>query len=291
MADHRMEALYHVAPITSRQNAKVVELSKLSERKHRKAAKKFRFDGVKLAREALRWRLPIRSIFLMESQAERLLSDLLPNEQTLLDRPEIILVEDSLFSRISEESAPEGIICVSDEIPMHGDNLSAMALRENDGVVLLESVRDPSNLGAIIRSAAAFGVELLILSEDCADIYNPKTVRASMGSLFGQRIVRIPHIKDAIAALQQSGRRVFAAALDRQALQLGGFAHRAGDCVVIGNEGHGLSPETIQACDACVFIPMTDRAESLNAAVAASVLMWQFSAAASSFGDEPRGQA
>ena len=131
-----------------------------------------------------------------------------------------------------------------------------------------------SNLGAIIRSAAAFGIDTLLLSEDCADIYNSKTVRASMGTLFGQRIVRVPNLVDAITALRGQGRRVFAAALDHKAMRLGSFSPAVGDCVVIGNEGHGLCDTTVQACDASVYIPMTDRAESLNAAVAAAILMW-----------------
>ena len=119
-------------------------------------------------------------------------------------------------------------------------------------------------------------MDALILSEDCADIYNAKTVRASMGTLFTQPILRVPDMQEAVLASRQAGRRVFAAALDRDALQLGAFAVQEGDCVVIGNEGHGLSPETVAACDASVFIPMTARAESLNAAVAASILMWTF---------------
>jgi TrmH family RNA methyltransferase len=143
-------------------------------------------------------------------------------------------------------------------------------------LVFLESIRDPSNLGAIIRSAAAFGVDALVLSEDCADIYNAKTVRASMGTLFTQPILRVRDMREAVLTARQAGRRVFAAALDRDALQLGAFDVQMGDCVVIGNEGHGLSPETVAACDAAVFIPMTARAESLNAAVAASILMWTF---------------
>ena len=142
--------------------------------------------------------------------------------------------------------------------------------------MLLESVRDPSNLGAIIRSAAALGLDRLILSADCADIYSAKTVRASMGTLFSQRIDRTDALPAYIACLRQSGRRVFAAALDESAQQLGSFDVLPGDCAVIGNEGHGLSQDTIKACGQTVYIPMTDRAESLNAAVASALLMWEF---------------
>ena len=98
-----------------------------------------------------------------------------------------------------------------------------------------------------------------------------------MGTLFDQRIDRVADLPAVIASLRRSGRRVFAAALSEGACALGSFPLQKGDCVAIGNEGHGLSDETIRACDGCVIIPMTARAESFNAAVAASILMWEFS--------------
>ena len=263
-------------PITSRQNARVVELAKLIDRKHRKAASQFRFDGVKLAREAFHHQLPVRTIFLKSTGAQATLDEVLQGVPELPRQTEVLLLEDSLFDRVSEENAPQGVICVCDFLPIHTMQVDTTTLAPDERVVVLESVRDPSNLGAIIRSAAAFGVNRLIISQDCADIYNPKTVRASMGTLFGQTIHRVNDISGTIQQLRDIGRRTFAAALDRNACRLGSFAPMPGDCVVIGNEGHGLSDETISACNQTVFIPMTERAESLNAAVAASVLMWSF---------------
>jgi TrmH family RNA methyltransferase len=128
----------------------------------------------------------------------------------------------------------------------------------------------------VIRSAAAIGVDRLILSADCADIYHPRAVRASMGTLFNQRIDRVSDLTEVIVGLRESGRRVFAAALDARALPLGSFEIIEGDCVVIGNEGHGLSDAICKACGNSVIIPMSERAESFNAAVAASILMWEF---------------
>ena len=157
------------------------------------------------------------------------------------------------------------------------ENITPDFCSDNDeNILLLESVRDPSNVGAIIRSASAFGADRIIMSADCADIYNSKTVRASMGVLFDMKIDRVDSLADAVRQLQKRGRRVFAAALDEHAQKLGQTQILRGDCILIGNEGHGLSSDMISACDSSLYIPMRGDVESLNAAVAASVLLWEF---------------
>jgi TrmH family RNA methyltransferase len=142
-------------------------------------------------------------------------------------------------------------------------------------VLMLESVRDVGNIGTIIRSARAFGIDLLVISTDCADLYNPKTIRASMGALFTQRIVVLESISSAAFALRSNGSRVYAAALVRDAKKLGEIELKMGDAILIGNEGHGLSQESVNACDECVYIPMEAGSESLNASIAASICMWE----------------
>ncbi|MBQ8212514.1 MAG: RNA methyltransferase [Clostridia bacterium] len=269
--------------IRSRQNRAVVELCKLTDRKAREATKSFRFDGVKLFCEAVKNGVELQTVFIKESRQNAVQT--LAAEKGLFQAFEgegrVVILSDDLFDKISEEKSPEGIICCAKYIDKLQKNITIsnsadFLSMKNEQIVLLESVRDPSNIGAIIRSAAAIGVDRLIVSADCADIYHPKAVRASMGTLFNQPIDRVADLAAAIKGLRFSDRRVFAAALDGRAQTLGRFPIQAGDCVVIGNEGHGLTEETVAACDACVMIPMTDRAESFNAAVAASLLMWEF---------------
>ena len=174
--------------------------------------------------------------------------------------------------------APEGVICIAKYLDnvRNIEDASSITCPDGEKILLLESVRDPQNVGAIIRVAAAFSVDRIIMSRDCADIYNSKTIRASMGTVFSMKIDRVDSMSDAVRALSDAGRRVFAAALDRDSLRLGDFEIFRGDCVVIGNEGHGLSEETKQACYKTVFIPMAENVESLNAATAAAVLVWEF---------------
>ena len=270
--------------IYSRQNRTVVEVCKLSDRKARDAGKIFRFDGIKLFEEAVKKGVEIQTVLLRASSADKIEAEMTRRcGEGVLERfPRVLMLSDEVFEKISEEKSPEGVICVAKYI----DKFQKFATIYNSGnflpskeerLVLVEAVRDPSNVGAIIRSSAALGVDRLIMSADCADIYHPKAVRASMGTLFDQKIDRVQDMAKTVQNLRADGRRVFAAALKEDAKVLGSFSIGKGDCVVIGNEGHGLSEETINACDGCVIIPMTERAESLNAAVAASILMWEFS--------------
>ena len=270
--------------IRSRQNRTVVEIAKLCDRKARDAGRSFRFDGIKLFEEAIKKELEIQTVLLRASSAERVCGELERRcgNEVLSKCGRVLCLSDEVFDKISEEKSPEGVICVAKYI----DKFQKFATIYNSGdflqmqkerLVLIESVRDPSNIGAIVRSAAAMGIDRLILSADCADIYHPKAVRASMGTLFDQKIDRVSDLATVVTQLRQNGRRVFAAALKEDAAVLGSFPLEFGDCVVIGNEGHGLTEQTIAACNGCMIIPMTSRAESLNAAVAASLLMWEFS--------------
>lgn len=261
--------------ITSRQNGQVVLLGKLGERKHRSREGLFRFDGKKLFSEAVLCGLDVRQVFLRESEAKALLPLVCEQEKDLVTA-NVYLLSDDLFDKLSDERAPEGIISVASFPSVHTNDLSAAYVKgECPRIFLLESVRDPGNVGTILRSAWAFGIDLLVISRDCADLYNPKTVRGAMGALFRQRICVVDDLPAAIAFLRANGRRVLAATLDENSVSVLEAGLSPMDCLVVGNEGHGLSPETANACSGTVIIPMQEGSESLNAGIAASVLMWE----------------
>ena len=148
-------------------------------------------------------------------------------------------------------------------------------LGNDERVLILHSVRDPLNLGSVIRSAVAFGTEHIILTSDCADVYNPKTVRSAMGSLFKIKVTIVTDVSSLIAALRAKGRRVYSAELNENALALGEVKLSPTDVVIIGNEGHGVLPEVSALCDNAIYIPISERTESLNASVAAAIFMWE----------------
>ena len=266
--------------IRSSQNKYVSLVRSLEDKKGREKNSLFRFDGVKLACEAVRKGVKLSFILLDEGALEAVLdkAEKLYGVGLLNIGCKVVVVESSLFARLSDEMAPEGIISVAEYMADRCSTCLGEELRvsEKENIVLLESVRDPSNVGAIIRAAAAFGADRIVMSHDCADVYNSKTIRASMGTVFSVKITRVDDIKSAIATLRSGSRRVFAAALDRDAKKLGEIEIKDGDCILIGNEGHGLSKEAIDASDSSVFIPMREGVESLNAATAAAVLMWEF---------------
>ena len=142
-------------------------------------------------------------------------------------------------------------------------------------VIVLEGVQDPGNVGTVIRTANAFGVDAVILTGVCADLYNPKTVRATMGAIFRQRVLELP-LAELRAALDENGLPLYGAALSETARD---FREIPLDkaAVAVGSEGNGLSTELLAICDGQLIIPMRPDSESLNAGVAASVIMWEMS--------------
>ena len=144
-------------------------------------------------------------------------------------------------------------------------------------VVALDQVQDPGNVGTLLRSAAAFGFDGVLLSDGCASVFAPKTLRASMGAAVRVPVMEVGAMPAAIAALRAKNITCLAAALyQSQPLSAARPGYPGGVCVVIGSEGQGLTDETIAACTSTVRIPMTDRVESLNAGIAGSILLWHF---------------
>ena len=272
--------------ITSRQNQYVSLAASLQDRKRRRSEGLFRFDGVKLYCEAILRGVQPEFLLVDATQVQAVDAKARSLYGLGLDAAccRILQLSHDLFGKISDENAPEGIICVAKyidkfhkvaTIDSSTEELTALADPAAGKILLCESLRDPGNVGTVIRTAYAFGIDWLVLSNDCADLYNPKTLRGAMGTLFSQRILCVDDLAGAVHLLQSKGRKVYAAALDEHARQLGSFAFEMGDCAVIGNEGHGLSERTLQACSESVYIPMAGDAESLNASVAAAVLMWE----------------
>ena len=268
--------------VSSRQNPLVKDICALSEKKRRKESSAFRFDGRKLFLEAIESGIALLYVVIREDTAKEI-SPLCERacELSLVERDNIICVTREVFEKISEEKSPEGVICVAKMQEELHKKLSceelANELSGGERILIAESLRDPGNLGTVMRSCAALGIDRLIITDDCADLYASRTARAAMGALFKQRTVRVSlsELPTAIELLRKKGRKIYAAALRRDALTVGKIEMSPSDAFVIGNEGHGLSDGVINACDTCAIIPMAEGAESLNAAAAAAICIWE----------------
>lgn len=263
--------------ITSRTNPQILAAAKLSDKKYRRETGSFFFEGWKLFSEARAAGVSIMQVFVTEAAYQKY-TDLFADPDF-----DIFLVTDAVYAKISAENSPQGIFCLAKTldnlnfyhiIDIVGSQLPTI-IKGEEKMLICDGLQDPGNLGTILRTANALGFDRLVLSGDCADVYNPKVVRAAMGALFRICVDITDDIPAYIALLQKNGYHVHAAALTDEAVPLDRLQVSKKTVFVIGNEGHGLSIQTISACDSAVVIPMAEGAESLNAAIAAALLMWE----------------
>lgn len=257
--------------IISRSNEKIVAVSKLKEKKQRDSDKLYIAEGIKLFKEAIMFNAPIKEVYVLEK-----LYSSLPEFKSKNFDFEVNIVNESVLDKLSTEKAPEGIITVinySNEL--HRSTNDGIDDIKNGSIFILCSVRDPGNVGTVIRSCSAFGIDTLILSRDCADIYNSKTVRASMGAVFRQKIRFSEDLISDINKLRKENFKIYAAALDTKSISVQDISINNKTCFIVGNEGNGIPEEICDACDCSAIIPMEQGTESLNASIAASVLIWE----------------
>jgi TrmH family RNA methyltransferase len=266
--------------ISSRSNPTVKWAASLADKKGRNEAGAFMVEGEKLSFEALRRHLPLTHIFVREDRCEELLPLIKAYEDVgIYSDCQVILLSDTAFSKISTEKAPQGIISVIKYLDFFRKldiiYKEDFFIPKGERALSLYSLRDPGNLGAVIRSAAAFGVKHIVLSADSADIYNPKTVRAAMGTMFGLKITVVSDFASYVNAARENGRRVYTAELREGAKSVKEIGLCSEDIFIIGNEGHGIDTEISSICTGSVYIPIAEGVESLNASVAAAVFMWE----------------
>lgn len=179
--------------------------------------------------------------------------------------------DETTFSRLSDTKTPQGILMV---LRME-ETKEAEMLSQEDGVyVLLENLQDPGNLGTIIRSAEAAGISGIVMDESCCDLYNPKAVRSTMGSIFRMKILCVPDLMAFIGRFHERGGLVYAAHL-RGSVPYDEADYKKRSAFIIGNESKGISEALLALSDKAVRIPMEGRVESLNAAMAATILMYE----------------
>lgn len=187
--------------------------------------------------------------------------------------PNLEEVDDRVFAAVSDTQTPQGILCLMRQ-PSWG--LGDMLKKENPFLMILEDLQDPGNVGTIFRTAEGAGVDGIILTKNCVDIYNPKTIRSTMGSVYRVPFFYTDKIEKVLGELMVQGVRTYAAHLNGERdYDREDYSH--GTAFFIGNEGNGLTDELSNMADRLVKIPMCGQLESLNAAMAAGILMYEAS--------------
>lgn len=254
--------------ITSTSNIKIKRLVSLKrKRKLRDGEKVFLVEGLRMFRE-------VPDGALLEVYVTQAFYD---REKSLIEKKKrnsgvsMEILADTVFEYVADTKTPQGILCVARQADSGEESVSGGA---NPFVLVLDNLQDPGNLGTIVRAAEAAGVTGILMSRDCVDIYNPKTIRSTMGSVFRVPFAYSDDLAGSIRKLKEKKIKCYAAHLEG-ACAYDKADYRGSSAVLIGNEGNGLRKEIAGCADQFVKIPMCGQVESLNAAVAASVLMFE----------------
>lgn len=257
-----------ITKIESKQNSTIKHLSRLAkDKKYRHNINQMVCEGEKMLFEALSSDIKVHTVLI---KSDAFVSDELLNK-AFNNGAYLFSADEKLFNLASDVETSQNILfsCdmphkMADELP---DNLN--------GVILLDGIQDPGNLGTILRTADAFALSAVILCEGCTDPFAPKVVRSTMGAIFRQPVFKMP-LEQAIISMHSRDISVYATALSDKSVSINDISLK-NSAVIIGNEGKGVTQKALNLCDKKIIIPMLGKAESLNAGVAASILIWEMS--------------
>lgn len=255
-----------ISSITSRQNDRVKAIRGLRLKKNREAEEAYTFEGKKLFLEACRWQVPLTDVFVTERCLEDPAVAGAVRELEGAGECQCTLVSEAVCEALSQQKTPEGILCRAKK--------SKKGKPNGRSYVILEDIRDPGNLGTILRTADAMGFDAVVASPQCADIYGEKVIRGSMGSFFHLPVWQCEDLGAEIGALRQAGILICGTSLagtEMTGLPLDG----GGVALILGNESHGISDGLARECDVLWRLPIWGNAESLNVSIAAGIMLYE----------------
>jgi TrmH family RNA methyltransferase len=254
--------------ISSDQNAVIKEVKSLKEKKHREAKGMFFIEGIKFVEEALKEKINISRLLISDRLVE--VSGGMEMLQKIESGYNVYTLPHKLFKEVSDTENPQGILAV-----LNSSNCLLEDVYNNmNFFIVLDAIQDPGNLGTIIRTADAVGATAVVMSKGCVDVYNPKVLRSTMGSLFHVPICYGEDVSDILNKMKSRGIRLCAADLEGTENYFN-LKYKDNIAIIIGNEANGISETVRDAADTLVKIPMAGKAESLNASVAAGLLMYE----------------
>lgn len=258
--------------IISKDNSNVKLYQKLvTSKKARDEHNMFTLEGVRLIYEAITENLELHCVFVAESVSEKYGEALnLLEEKNMSSK--IFYISDEISKKLSDTINPQGIYAICKKL----DKLfSADTIINNGKYIILNNLQDPGNIGTIIRTADAVGIDGIVLTDNCCDIYNPKVIRSTMGSIFRMNLWNICETEQVINIFKNKNIMTFAAVIDTDAVSLTKCDFSGGTAVIIGNEGNGLPKQISNLCDIKLTIKMNGNINSLNAAMASGIIMWE----------------
>ncbi len=250
--------------ITSTSNPQVKYLLQLQKKsKVRNEQQVFIVEGIRMFLEVPKER--VEKVYLSETFYNK-------NKQELtLEDISYEILSDNVFAHVSDTKTPQGILCIVRQL--HYES-KALLEREQVHILVLDKLQDPGNLGTILRVSEGAGVTGIVMSKDCVDIYNPKVIRSTMGSIYRVPFLYVDDTLEFVDKIKQHGVRVYAAHLEG-AVFYDQEDYTKDIAFLIGNEGNGLSEELANRADCFIKIPMQGQVESLNAAIATSILVYE----------------
>ena len=249
--------------ITSTSNPQVKNLQLLKKKSGaRNEQNVFLVEGMKMYQEAPRGK--IKKVYISKSLYQE-------KGQAFLQGIETEVLDDHVFLAASDTKTPQGLLCVVEQFHYL---LEDMLQKKNPHLLLLENLQDPGNVGTIMRTAEGAGADGIILSRTSVDLYHPKTIRSTMGSIYRMPFLYVNSLEEILPILKKQGIRTYAAHLQGKNCY-DQEDYRKGCAFFIGNEGNGLSEGLSRKADAWIRIPMQGKLESLNPAIAASILMYE----------------
>lgn len=247
--------------ISSKENNIIKEIKKLKQKKYRK--EKYIIEGSKILEEAIQEKIKIDLIVITEE-----FYNTNPNFSKIMNEYEYVIVNNNVFKELTDVKTPQGILAV---VYKNKETI----IDENAGYIMaLDDVQDPGNIGTIIRTLDSANIKQLIVSKGTVDAYSSKVVRSTMGAIFRVNIIEVENLKDTLNKLKKAGFQIVSTSLQTEK-SIYDISYDK-KVVVIGNEANGVSNEIQNSSDIKVKIPMLGKTESLNASVAASIMIYEY---------------
>lgn len=253
--------------ITSKENELIKHIKKLKDKKYRDMAKEYVIEGIKLVGEAIQEKAPIKQIILCDDCEK---NAAIPKDLMYeIAKYECVYVTEKVFRYLSEVQTPQGILAVIER-----NNQDTEIDYSQDIIVALDEIQDPGNLGTILRTVDSIGLTQILVSKGTADAYNPKVVRSTMGAIFRVKIIECEDLRQTLKEVKKHKFKIVVSSLQTENSIYDIPYHKK--VIIIGNEANGVEKEIQDMADEKVKIPMLGKTESLNASVAAGIILYEY---------------